>query len=43
MPKGQAERQLSEFIAKFTPEMAKSIRTARAKMRGFMPHAEFVS
>jgi hypothetical protein len=39
MPKGQAERQLSEFIAKFTPEMAKSIRTARAKMRGFMPHA----
>jgi hypothetical protein len=39
MPTRQAERQLSEFIAKFTPEMAKSIRTARAKMRGFMPHA----
>jgi hypothetical protein len=39
MPTRQAERQLSEFIAKFTPEMAKSIRTARAKMRGFMPQA----
>jgi hypothetical protein len=39
MPTRQAERQLTEFIAKFTPEMAKSIRTARAKMRGFMPQA----
>jgi hypothetical protein len=39
MPTRQAERQLSEFIAKFTPEMAKSIRTARAKMRGLMPQA----
>jgi hypothetical protein len=35
----QAERQLSEFIAKFTPDMARLIRAARAKMRGFMPHA----
>lgn len=39
MPTRQAERHLSEFIAKFTPEMAKLIRAARAKMRGFMPHA----
>jgi hypothetical protein len=39
MPTRQAERQLNEFIAKFTPEMAKSIRTARAKMRDFMPQA----
>lgn len=39
MPTRQAERQLTEFIAKFTPEMAKCIRTARAKMRGFVPHA----
>jgi hypothetical protein len=35
----QAERQLTEFIAKFTPEMSKLIRAARAKMRGFMPQA----
>jgi hypothetical protein len=33
------ERQLSEFIGKFTPEMGKLIRAARAKMRGLMPHA----
>jgi hypothetical protein len=33
------ERQLSEFIEKFTPEMGKLIRAARAKMRGLMPHA----
>jgi hypothetical protein len=33
------ERQLGEFIEKFTPEMGKLIRAARAKMRGFMPHA----
>jgi hypothetical protein len=39
MPTRQAERQLSEFIAKFTPEMAKFIRSVRAKMRAFMPHA----
>jgi hypothetical protein len=39
MPTRQAERQLTEFIAKFTPEMAKFIRAARAKMRGFMPKA----
>jgi hypothetical protein len=35
----EPERQLSEFIEKFTPEMGKLIRAARAKMRGFMPHA----
>ena len=34
-----AERQLAEFIAKFTPQMGKLIRAARSKMRGFMPHA----
>lgn len=39
MPARQAERQLSEFIAKFTPAMAKLIRTSRAKMRGLMPQA----
>jgi len=39
MPTRQAERQLTEFIAKFTPEMAKRIRAARAKMRGFIPQA----
>jgi hypothetical protein len=35
----QPERQLSEFVAKFTPEMAKLIRASRAKMRRFMPQA----
>jgi hypothetical protein len=39
MPTPQAEQQLAEFIAKFTPEMGKFIRAARSKMRGFMPHA----
>jgi hypothetical protein len=39
MPTQQPERQLSGFIAKFTPEMSKLIRAARAKMRGFMPQA----
>jgi hypothetical protein len=35
----QPERQLTEFIAKFAPEMSKLIRAARAKMRGFVPQA----
>jgi hypothetical protein len=39
MPTRQPERQLAEFIAKFTPEMSGLIRAARAKMRGFMPQA----
>jgi hypothetical protein len=39
MPTRQPERQLAEFIAKFTPEMGGLIRTARAKMRGFIPQA----
>jgi hypothetical protein len=39
MPTPQPERQLAEFVAKFTPEMAGSIRAARAKMRTFIPHA----
>jgi hypothetical protein len=33
------EQQLSSFIAKFTPEMAKLIRAARAKMRKRLPRA----
>ena len=33
------EKQLGAFIAKFTPEMAKRIRAARAKMRKRIPHA----
>ena len=33
------EKQLAGFIAKFTPEMAKRIRTARAKMRKRVPQA----
>ncbi|MFZ2029526.1 MAG: DUF1801 domain-containing protein [Vitreimonas sp.] len=33
------EKQLAGFIAKFTPEMAKRIRGARAKMRKRIPHA----
>ena len=39
MPTRQPERQLTEFIAKFTPEMGRLIRAARAKMRGFIPQA----
>jgi hypothetical protein len=34
-----AEKQLAGFIAKFTPEMAKRIRAARAKMRKRIPSA----
>ncbi len=33
------ERQLNEFIEKFTPEMGTLIRAARAKMRGLVPRA----
>jgi hypothetical protein len=33
------ERQLAAFIGKFTPEMAKLIRAARAKMRKQLPQA----
>lgn len=33
------EKQLAAFIAKFTPDMAKRIRAARAKMRKRVPHA----
>ncbi|MEQ1490788.1 MAG: hypothetical protein ABL932_09610 [Terricaulis sp.] len=33
------ENQLAAFIAKFTPDMAKRIRAARAKMRKRIPHA----
>ena len=32
-------RQLTEFIAKFKPEMGKLIRAARSKMRSLMPQA----
>jgi hypothetical protein len=39
MPTREAERQLAEFIATFTPEMGKVIRAARAKMRAFIPQA----
>jgi hypothetical protein len=34
-----AEKQLAEFIAKFTPEMATRIRAARTKMRKRIPQA----
>lgn len=33
------EKQLASFIAKFTPDMAKRIRAARAKMRKRIPQA----
>ena len=33
------EQRLDAFIAKFTPEMGKLIRAARARMRGFIPQA----
>ena len=33
------EKQLASFIAKFTPQMAKRIRAARAKMRKRLPDA----
>jgi hypothetical protein len=39
MPARPPEKQLAEFIAKFTPEMGQLIRAARAKMRAFMPQA----
>jgi hypothetical protein len=39
MPTRESERQLAEFIAKFTPEMGKLIRAARAKMRAYIPQA----
>ncbi len=39
MPTQDPERQLAEFIAKFTPEMSKLIRAARAKMRRLIPRA----
>ncbi len=39
MPTQAPERQLAEFIAKFTPQMGRSIRAARAKMRAFWPQA----
>jgi hypothetical protein len=39
MPTRDPERELAEFIAKFTPEMGKLIRAARAKMRRFIPQA----
>jgi hypothetical protein len=35
----EPERQLAEFIAKFSPEMGRLIRAARAKMRAFIPQA----
>jgi hypothetical protein len=39
MPKADAELRLEEFIAKFSPDMGKLIRAARAKMRALMPRA----
>jgi hypothetical protein len=39
MPTREPERQLAEFIAKFSPEMGKLIRATRAKMRAFIPQA----
>lgn len=39
MPSQKPERQLAEFIAKFTPEMGKLIRATRTKMRAFIPQA----
>jgi hypothetical protein len=39
MPTSDPEQRLNECIAKFTPEMGKLIRAARAKMRGFIPQA----
>ena len=39
MPTRESERQLADFIAKFTPEMGRFIRATRAKMRAFIPQA----
>ena len=38
-PKNDAEGQLAECIDKFTPEMAKAIRAARAALRKRLPTA----
>lgn len=39
MPTREPERQLAEFISKFTPQMGKFIRATRAKMRALFPQA----
>jgi vacuolar-type H+-ATPase subunit H len=39
MPKPDAELQLDQFIDKFSKDMGKRIRDARAKMRASMPQA----
>jgi hypothetical protein len=39
MPTPTPEKQLASFIAKFTPEMATRIRSARKKMRALLPNA----
>jgi hypothetical protein len=39
MPTPEPEQRLDEFIAKFTPEMGKLIRAARATMRRIIPQA----
>jgi hypothetical protein len=39
MPVPEPEQRLDEFVAKFTPEMGKLIRVARAKMRSLIPQA----
>jgi hypothetical protein len=39
MPTKEPARPLAAFIAKFSPEVAKVIRAARAKMRAFIPQA----
>jgi hypothetical protein len=39
MPKPDAELQLDKFIGKFSKDMGKLIRAARAKMRALMPQA----
>jgi hypothetical protein len=39
MPTPESEQRLDEFIAKFTPEMGKLIRVARARMRALIPQA----
>ncbi|MFT3720003.1 hypothetical protein [Pseudorhodoferax sp.] len=37
MQRTDPERQIAEFIARYTPEMAASIRACRAKIRSFFP------
>ena len=39
MPTASPEKQLADFIAKFTPETASLIRSARKKMRSLLPNA----